>query len=350
MADSWIMKPLVLKIDPLNIDLDLIKEAARVINDRGLVAFPTETVYGLGANALDEKAAAGIFEAKKRPLDDPLIVHIADIKDLYKLSSEVSHQAEVLVNKFWPGPLTIVLKRSSIVPDIVTTGLDTVAVRMPSCRIARKLIEVAGVPIAAPSANLFGRPSPTDASHVINDLGSSVDIILDGGPTEIGVESTVVELDGDKVMVLRPGGISVEELMTVAGSVEVLSEAEVVERSPGKYPRHYSPRAAVLLVKNDTTQVYHALNAYEEMTAQGKRVGVMAKAEHAVFYRECHVKVLGAADDPKTCAARLFKVLREFDDERFDVIITECVPESGLGLAVMNRLRKAAGPESAYSV
>lgn len=337
------MKPLVLKIDPLNIDLDLIKEAARVINDRGLVAFPTETVYGLGANALDEKAAAGIFEAKKRPLDDPLIVHISDIDDLNKLSSEVSHEARVLVDKFWPGPLTLVLKRSSIVPDIVTAGLDTVAIRMPSCRIARKLIELSGVPIAAPSANLFGRPSPTDAAHVIQDLGSRVDIVLDGGPAEIGVESTVVELDGDKVMILRPGGISVEELRTAAKSVEVPSESEVVERSPGKYPRHYSPRAEVLLIKDDASQIYQALNVFEEMTARGKKAGVMAKAEHAEFYRACHVKILGPAHDPKTCAARLFRVLREFDDEKVDVIITECIPESGLGLAVMNRLRKAAG-------
>lgn len=340
------MKPRILKIDPLNIDLELIREAADVINNRGLVAFPTETVYGLGANALDPKAVAGIFEAKKRPLDDPLIVHIAEIADLYELCDKVPRNIEKLLERFWPGPLTVVLGRSRKVPEIVTTGLDTVAVRMPSGKIAAELIKAAGVPIAAPSANLFSRPSPTDAAHVIEDIGEAVDVVIDGGQTEIGVESTVIEFDDGRAVVLRPGGTSVEELRDFLGDVEVLSEKEVCERSPGKYPRHYSPRASVMIVAAGETQTEDVLATAGILSAADKKVGVLATQEHAETYRDPAVKVLGPSADPRICASRLFKVLREFDAEGFDVIIAESIPEEGLGLAVMNRLRKAAGPEA----
>lgn len=338
------MKPLILKIDPLNIDYELIKQAAEVITNRGLVAFPTETVYGLGANAIDPKAVAGIFEAKKRPLDDPLIVHISRIEDFFRLAARVPHEVERLVNRFWPGPLTVVLRKSNLVPDIVSTGLDTVAVRMPSGAIARKLIEVAGVPIAAPSANLFGRPSPTDAAHVIADLGGSVDVVIDGGETEIGVESTVVEFQGSKAVVLRPGGTSVEELRSFLSEVEVLSEEEVSAKSPGKYPRHYSPRASVVIVPLDGSQVENVIAASDGLKAAGKAVGVMSTMEHEGAYRRFHVKVLGSSHDARTSASRLFKLLREFDTDGVEAIVAEAIPESGLGLAVMNRLRKASGP------
>ena len=338
------MKPRVLKIDPQHIDLELLKQAAEVIHNRGLVAFPTETVYGLGANALDPKAVGGIFDAKERPLDDPLIVHIADIKDLPNLSGDVPQKAKRLMDRFWPGPLTIVLKKTNNVPELVTTGLDTVAVRMPSNMIARKFIEIAGVPIAAPSANMFGRPSPTTAGHVIEDLDGRIDIVLDGGPTEIGIESTVVEFVEDRVVVLRPGGIDVEELRTLIGEVDVSSEQDPGIRSPGKYPQHYSPLAKVILIEDGPAQPEKTLSAVLEARSRGHRVGVLAKQEHAQEYREFDIKVLGPERDGRTCASRLFSILREFDAEKVDIIVAEGIPEAGLGLAVMNRLRKAAGP------
>ncbi|MFH1664837.1 MAG: L-threonylcarbamoyladenylate synthase [Candidatus Omnitrophota bacterium] len=338
------MKPRIFRIDPQNIDFGLIKQAAAVLNNRGLVAFPTETVYGLGANALDPKAVAGIFEAKKRPLDDPLIVHIADIEDFHRLVAEIPAVAEKLVNCFWPGPLTVILKKTALVPDIVTTGLETVAVRMPSGEIARSFIKAAGVPVAAPSANMFGRPSPTTAQHVIDDLDGRIDVLLDGGRTDIGVESTVVEVVGGRIVVLRPGGVSVEELESVAGPVEVLSGSEDMLKSPGKYPCHYSPRARVILVEDDLSQVDTVASVVAAMKEIGKRTAVMATQENARSYKGVDVKVLGPGNDGKICASRLFHVLREFDAEKVEVIVAEGIPEKGLGLAVMNRLRKAAGP------
>lgn len=338
------MKPRVFKIDPYHVDLEMIKQAAAVINNRGLVAFPTETVYGLGANALDAKAVAGIFEAKKRPLDDPLIVHISKKTDLFDLVEKVSLEAERLIECFWPGPLTMIFKKKAVVPDIVTTGLDTVAVRMPSGAIARALIESAGVPIAAPSANLFGRPSPTTAAHVIKDLEGRVDILLDGGRTDIGVESTVIEFAENRLRVLRPGGVTVEQLSSIANVVELASEEDLINHSPGKYPQHYSPQAEVCIIDNDERQSWNILARAAELKEQGKRVGILSKQEHADGYREFMVKVLGPERDGKTCASRLFHVLREFDEDKADVILAEAINEKGLGLAVMNRLRKAAGP------
>ncbi|MGB3241775.1 MAG: L-threonylcarbamoyladenylate synthase [Candidatus Omnitrophota bacterium] len=334
----------VIKIDPKKIDPGAIEKAAGVIRRGGLVAFPTETVYGLGANALDPKAAIRIFEAKKRPLDDPLIVHIAREEELYKLVEEVPEQAKKLIKRFWPGPLTVVLKKTEIIPEIITTGLDTVAIRMPSNVIARELIEAAEVPIAAPSANLFGKPSPTQARHVADDLGSAVDLIIDGGPAEIGIESTVVEFVEGKVIVLRPGGIDVESLHSVIGDVHIYSEKEFSGRSPGKYPQHYSPGAKVIVVEEGGSQIGDVKMIALGMLQKGKKVGIMAKEEHAGEYDSFDVKVLGSANDEKKCALNLFHVLREFDSEKVDVIVVEGISERGLGLAVMNRLRKAAGP------
>ena len=338
------MKPHVFQIDPYHIKTGSLKKAAEVIHNRGLVAFPTETVYGLGANALDPKAVAKIFEAKKRPLDDPLIVHIAAKKDLFRLAAKVPLKIEKLVNRFWPGPLTVVLKKTEMVPDIVTTGLDTVAIRMPSNVIARKFIAAADVPIAAPSANIFGRPSPTTARHVIDDLDKRIDIVLDGGTTEIGIESTVVEVIDGRVIVLRPGGIDVEQLRAIAGDVDMIPESGHQDRSPGRYPQHYSPHAEVVLVKNNSWQVKNVLSMVSDMESRGCRVGVMARQEHADRYRGFNVKVLGPAANGSICASRLFPILREFDAEKADIIVAEGIPEKGLGLAIMNRLRKAAGP------
>jgi len=339
------MKPRILKIDPHDIDHALIKEAADVIRNRGLVAFPTETVYGLGANALDPDSAIKIFDAKKRPLDDPLIVHIPDKEEVALLTASVPDKAWKLIDRFWPGPLTLIMEKSGKIPDIVTTGLDTVAVRMPSNKIAGALIRSAGVPIAAPSANLFGRPSPTTATHVIDDLGCSVDMVIDGGRTEIGVESTVVEFHGSDLVVLRPGGIPVEELEKVAGKVHVYTEEDVIERSPGKYPKHYAPEAKVVLSGNSPGQVAATLSMAKGFQEQGINVGIMAKKEHSADYDGFNVKILGPAGNGAACAENLFHVLREFDHEDVDMIIAEAIEEKGLGLAVMNRLRKAAGGE-----
>ncbi len=337
------MKPLVLKINPSKIDKKLLEKAAEVIHNKGLVAFPTETVYGLGANALDPEAVTKIFEAKRRPLDDPLIVHISHAEDLYKLAAKVPEEAKKLVDRFWPGPLTLVLKKSDTVPDLVTTGLDTVAIRMPSNPIARGFIDISGVPIAAPSANMFGRPSPTTAQHVIRDLDGRIDMVLDGGSTEIGIESTVVEFFDDRAIVLRPGGVSVENLRSIMGKVEVSSALRQMQKSPGKYPQHYSPHAKVILVENTPCQVEEMLSSARERKAEGKKVAIMAKEEHKDMYGGFDIKILGPEKDYRRCASRLFHLLREFDEENADVIIAEGIPEKELGLAIMNRLRKAAG-------
>jgi L-threonylcarbamoyladenylate synthase len=338
------MKPRVLQIDPENIDPELIRQAAEVIRKGKLVAFPTETVYGLGANALDPVAVTGIFEAKERPLDDPLIVHIAEEEDLSELSGEIPEEAKKLVERFWPGPLTVVLKKTEKVPELVTTGLDTVAVRMPSNPIARELIKEAGVPVAAPSANLFGRPSPTQAKHVIDDLDGRIDLVIDGGPAEIGIESTVVEFIEGKAIVLRPGGIDVESLHSVMGNVHIYSGEKELKRSPGKYPQHYSPRARVVVVEGGISQAEKVRSIAREMLIKGSKVGVMAKKEHIDEYEGLDIRVLGPEENGKACALNLFHILREFDSEKVDVILAEAVSEKGLGLAVMNRLRKAAGP------
>ncbi len=337
------MKPRILKIDPRHIDLELIRQAAEIARGGGLVAFPTETVYGLGANAFDPEAVTSIFEAKKRPLDNPLIVHIADPKDLHRLAENVPPEADKLVERFWPGPLTVVLKKTDLVPDIVTTGLDTIGIRMPSNTIAREFIAASGVPIAAPSANMFGRPSPTTAKHVIEDLKGRIDLVLDGGSTEIGIESTVVEFMDGRVIVLRPGGVDVEQLHGIAGSVEISSGAERTGRSPGEYPQHYSPNARIMLVEDGHFQAEEALSAASGAGSRGQKVGIMAKQEHSALYDGFNVKVLGPENDGRVCASRFFHILREFDAEKVDVIVAEGIPERGLGLAIMNRLRKAAG-------
>jgi len=339
------MKPHILKIDPKNIDDGLIEQAAETIRAKGLVAFPTETVYGLGANALDAEAVAGIFEAKERPLDDPLIVHIADIEDLHSLAAGIPPEADKLVDHFWPGPLTVVVEKTEAVPDIVTTGLSTVAIRMPSNEIAKTFIKAAGVPIAAPSANMFGRPSPTSAGHVTEDLNGRIDVILDGGPTEIGIESTVVEFIEGKTIILRPGGIDLESIRDIMGKVEVSSDSQRAVKSPGKYPQHYSPHARVLIIDNDPEQIDKVLATVESEKLKGLKTGIMATEEHAGKYMGHLVKVLGPSGDGRQCATQLFHLLREFDAENVDVIIAESIPEDGMGLAVMDRLRKAAGPD-----
>jgi L-threonylcarbamoyladenylate synthase len=342
---------LVLKVNSQNPEDENVLVAANIIRKGGLVAFPTETVYGLGADALNAEAVLALFAAKNRPLDNPPIIHVENIRDIAKLVQHVPPKAEKLMREFWPGPLTLVFKRAASVPEVTVAGLDTVAVRMPQHKVALALIRVSGCPIAAPSANLAGKPSPTTAKHVFEDLNGRIDAILDGGPTRIGVESTVLDVSVDPPLLLRPGGTSLEALRKVLGEVRlhpfVAAEAELPEekaRSPGMKHRHYSPKAQVVLVEGSVPAVMSRIKKLtSDCWLEDKRVGVLATDETAWAYEADVVKSLGSRRNVDAMAANLFRLLREFDEEKVDIIIAESVPTEGLGLAVMNRLRKASG-------
>ena len=344
-------KTIVLKVDSEKPDLRKIRKAAVFIRNGGLVAFPTETVYGLGADALNADAVLGLFVAKKRPLDNPPIVHVAEVKQVKQLAAEIPKKARILMEKFWPGPLTLIFKRSRVVPDVTVAGLDTVAVRMPRHNVALALIRECGCAVAAPSANLSGKPSPTCAGHVLMDLGGRVDVVLDGGCTWIGVESTVLDLTVDPPQVLRPGGTSFESLVEVLGEVELGAVAcadHVVSvekaRSPGVRHKHYAPDAEVVVVEGEVADiVVKVCELVEGFRREGKRVGVLGTDETVSRYRADVVRSLGSRRDLGEVARRLFGLLREFDAEKVDVVVAEGVSVEGLGLAVMNRLRRAAG-------
>lgn len=339
----------IVKINPLNPEPLKIEMAANIIRSGGLVAFPTETVYGLGAAALDATAAGKIFKVKKRPLTDPLIVHISNRQDYFSLVDGVSPLAEKLMKRFWPGPLTLITKKSPVVPDVVTAGLNTVAIRMPAHKIALSLIEAAGTPIAAPSANLFGHLSPTAARHVNDDFTNELDLILDGGTTTIGVESTVLDLTFTPPRILRPGGATREEIEQTIGKVSLFSTQEygklyngkISAPSPGMMTTHYAPKAKLILVEGDSIaeKVQKLANSLKK---EGKRIIIMATDGNISSYEGFNVRSFGKRDDPKSCASALFSVLRSVDKEEIDVIIAEAVASDGLGLAVMDRLRKAA--------
>jgi len=339
-----------LKVDPHNPETNKIKAAARVIRKGGLVSFPTETVYGLGADALNPTAVAKIFKAKRRPPDNPIIVHVATKEDLHKLAIDVPEAAERLMAEFWPGPLTLILKRSSIVPDITVVGLDTIAIRMPSNKVALDLIRESCTPIAAPSANLAGKPSPTEAEHVINDLAGKIDIVLDAGPTKIGVESTVIDLTTKVPLILRPGGTPYERLKSVLGRVKLHPIAMANKRmrlskakAPGMKHRHYAPEAQMILVEGSFNDIVKRVKQLASLYInEGKRVGILATDESKSAYAADVVKSSGSRRDPATIARNLFRLLREFDKDRVDLIIAEGIVPRGLGLAVMNRLRRAA--------
>ena len=344
-------KTLLLKVDPENPDPAKIQSAAEIIQKGGLVAFPTETVYGLGADALNPNAILALFEAKKRPLDNPPIIHIANISEVYKLAKQVPPKAELLMKEFWPGPLTLIFKHSNIVPEVTVAGLDTVAIRMPKHKVALALIKQSNRPIAAPSANLAGKPSPTTAQHVYEDLNGRIDAILDGGSTNIGVESTVVDLSVDPPMLLRPGGTPFEALKKVLGDLKlhpfVQAEQELPLqdiRSPGMKHKHYAPKAEVILVEGNVPAVIAEVKKLaESYRLKGEKVGILATDETQTSYKADVVKSLGSRSNLATVAQNLFRLLREVDAENVDVIIAEGVPSEGLGLAVMNRLRKASG-------
>jgi len=281
----------VVKVDPENIDYNIIKKAAEIINRGGLVVFPTETVYGIGADALNDEAVDKIFKAKGRPQDNPLIVHIADFNQLYDLALEVPEKAELLAERFWPGPLTMILYKKEILSDKITAGLNTAAIRLPVNEIALALIKESNKPIAAPSANTSGRPSPTEASHVIEDLMGKVDMIIDGGSTYIGLESTVVDMTGSVPMILRPGGVTAEDIRSVLGECEydpaiIKSDEAIIPKSPGQKYRHYSPKAKVILYKGKTEKIAGRINEdYDKYTSLGLKTGIMSTAQTEEFYR-----------------------------------------------------------------
>jgi L-threonylcarbamoyladenylate synthase len=344
-------KTVIIKVDFQHPDPTKIQVAAQIIKKGGLVAFPTETVYGLGADALNTAAVQALFKAKNRPMDNPPILHISHINNVYTLAKHVPKNAEVLMKRFWPGPLTLIFERSETIPKITVAGLNTVAIRMPKHPVAHMLIKQSDTPIAAPSANLSGKPSPTTAKHVFNDLNGRIDAILDGGATNIGVESTVLDLSVDPPLILRPGGTPFEVIQKMLPNVAlhpfVASESEVSvgqARSPGMMHKHYAPNAEVQLVEGAVPAVVAKIKTLsEQYRLEGKNVGVLATDETQKEYVADVVKSMGSRFNLDIIARNLFRELREFNDEPVDVILAEGVPLDGVGLAVMNRLRKASG-------
>ncbi len=333
----------IIKIEPENINWKNLREAAQAIRDGKLVAFPTETVYGLGADALNSEAVSKIFQAKNRPFHDPLIVHVHNLKEVIDLVQDFPDVARKLGELFWPGPLTMVFKKSKLISDIVTSGLETVAVRIPNHKVALGLIKEAQCPIAAPSANIFSHTSPTRAEHVISDLLGRVDLIIDSGETMIGVESTVLDVTELPLKILRLGGITLESLREVVTDIIIANSNIEIKRSPGMLSKHYSPKAKLILIeekdKEMIRKVWKTALQYEK---KGDKVGIIACKENAEKYPGLLVKVLGEAQDLNSCAHNLFAQLRELDKQKCDIIIAESFENKGLGRAIMDRLRRAA--------
>lgn len=326
-----------------------IRKAGEILKNGGLVAFPTETVYGLGANALDERAAARIYEAKGRPSDNPLIVHIAEMADLYGIAAEVPQKAEALAEAFWPGPLTMIFKKNDIVPYGTTGGLDTVAVRMPRHELACALIRAGGGYIAAPSANTSGRPSPTKASHVEEDLSGKIDMIIDGGSVGIGLESTIVDMSEGTPTILRPGYINREMLEEVIGPVQVdqallIDDASIHPKAPGMKYKHYAPKANLVILEGEEQNVISKINELIQKEIQcGGSPGVIASDETAGAYKGGMIKSIGTRNDELSIAQNLYGILREFDELEVTQIFSEAFETPKMGQAIMNRLMKAAG-------
>lgn len=343
------MQTIIQKLDKINPEAEGIRQAGEILKSGGLVAFPTETVYGLGANALNEEAAMKTYAAKGRPSDNPLIVHIADMEALPAIVEEIPEKAKIVAEKYWPGPLTMIFRKSDLVPHGTTGGLDTVAVRMPDHVIARELIRAGGGYISAPSANTSGRPSPTAAEHVAEDLSGKIEMILDGGPVEIGVESSILDVTVEPPMILRPGAITKEMLEELIGEVDVdqtliQADSKEVPKAPGMKYRHYAPKAQLLVVEGETDAVVTYINGQaERQVADNLRVGIIATEETIDRYKTGDIKCIGTRADERTIAAGLFRVLREFDADGVNVIYSEAFQREGIGSAIMNRLLKAAG-------
>ena len=344
------MDTIIEKVDPGHIDTDVMEQAGKLIAEGELVAFPTETVYGLGGDALDPDASRKIYAAKGRPSDNPLIVHIADFDDMKRVAREVPEQAKKLADAFWPGPLTMIVWKSDAVPEATTGGMQTVAVRMPNHPVALELIRRSGCLIAAPSANTSGRPSPTEAQHVAEDLSGKIAMILDGGPVGLGIESTIIDLTEEKPMILRPGYITPEMLS------EVLQEEVVIDpgiiaaddtrkpKAPGMKYKHYAPKAEMIIVDGAQDAVIHKIN---ELTAakraEGKKVAVIATDETKDRYDAQVILSMGKRADEDAIAQHLYKILRECDELDVGEIYSECFQTPRIGQAIMNRLLKAAG-------
>jgi len=332
-----------------DIEIKKVKEAAQIILNNGIVAFPTETVYGLGANGLEEEAVKKIFVAKGRPSDNPLILHISSLEMLTMLVEEIPPKAQLLTEKLWPGPLTLVFKKSKLVPSCITAGLNTVAIRMPSNPIAQSLIREAKVPIAAPSANISGRPSTTKAEHVIEDLYGKVEGIIVSDDSTIGLESTVLDITEDTPILLRPGKITIEQLEDIIGQVQVdqgiYQQFEVGKaKSPGMKYKHYAPAAPIKIFKGDAQQVVEKINTLSETyQRQGKIVGILSTDESEKSYKGNKIISMGQRSKPKNIMTNLFDCLREFDKHHVDIILSEGFSDKGMELAISNRLNKAAG-------
>ncbi len=338
-----------------NDDKECLKEAGHILKEGGLVAFPTETVYGLGGDALNSESSRKIYAAKGRPSDNPLIIHICDWKDIYRIVSEkpehnkMLQNAEKLASAFWPGPLTMILPKSEAVPFETTGGLDTVAVRLPSHKTARALIREAGGYIAAPSANTSGKPSPTLAKYVMEDMDGRIDMVIDGGEVGIGLESTIIDLTVEPPEILRPGFITIEMLKKVFDRVEtdvtILSDKSgKAPKAPGMKYRHYAPKGELTIVSGDRPQVVAYINSQVRKAGQkGMKTGVIATSETVAHYQADSVKCAGSRKDELSIAKHLYRILREFDDENVEVMFSESFDSEGLGQAVMNRLLKAAG-------
>lgn len=330
----------------------VFEKAAEIIKNGGLVAFPTETVYGLGANALDGIAVKKIYSAKGRPSDNPLIVHISSASELKNIAEDINDKAKKLIDAFWPGPLTIIFRKKDIIPDAVSGGLSTVAVRFPENRTARLFIRACGVPIAAPSANTSGKPSPTSAAHVAADLSGKIDMIIDGGSAAYGLESTIVDVSSEKAVLLRPGSVTEKMLKEVLGEIgidrTILSkpEGDFKPLAPGMKYKHYSPLCSIRIIKGERKKALEKMRSlYEEAKAAGKKAGIIAFSEDADYFDSCGADILtaGSEKDPETIASRLFAVLRLCDEKYLDTAFIKALPETGLGLSIMNRLKKAAG-------
>lgn len=344
------MQTRVVKIDPSNIDENAMGEAAELIASGELVAFPTETVYGLGADALHPEASKKIYAAKGRPSDNPLIVHICKFEELESIAKLVPPQARKLADAFWPGPLTMIVWKNDKVPYETTGGMDTVAIRMPNHPIALKLIEQSGCLIAAPSANTSGKPSPTEAAHVALDLDGKIPMILDGGPVGIGIESTIIDLTEDMPMILRPGYITQQMLEDVLGEEVkidpgiIASDSLTKPKAPGMKYKHYAPKADLVLVDGDADKVVRKINELvQAKKAAGQKVGIIATDETKDLYQADIVVSIGAREDEDAIAKHLYKILREFDDWNVDAIYSESFATPRIGQAIMNRLLKAAG-------
>ena len=343
------METKVVELNELNLDKNALEEAGKVIREGGLVAFPTETVYGLGANALDDKAVKKIFEAKGRPQDNPLIIHVADF-NIEGFVKDIPDTAKKMMERFWPGPLTLLLRKSSTIPETTTAGLETVGIRMPSNAIARELIKAAGVPIAAPSANVSGRPSPTEMSRCVEDLSGKIEYILGGGKSEVGLESTIVDCTVNPPCVLRPGGITLEMLKEIDSDIYIdpaimgKPAENLKPKAPGMKYRHYAPKAPLKIIQGDLQKTIAKINEIvQNYIDENKKVGIMATDETINEYPKGYVMSLGSRKNMSSIGKNLFEVLRSFDDANVDIILSEAFEEIDFGVAVMNRLIKSAG-------